>query len=66
MTIITLVEQSQIELTRFNTSPTLGRSRISIRHELHRCPEGSYCAIMAQAHADTCPHRLWSTLDSNA
>ncbi|MCT3380062.1 IS30 family transposase, partial [Lacticaseibacillus paracasei] len=36
---------------------TLGRSRISIRHELHRCPEGDYCAIIAQDHADTCRHR---------
>ncbi|MDR7625281.1 IS30 family transposase [Lacticaseibacillus paracasei] len=36
---------------------TLGRSRISIRHELHRCPEGDYCAIIAQDQANACRHR---------
>ncbi|MDY0839749.1 PTS system mannose/fructose/sorbose family transporter subunit IID, partial [Lacticaseibacillus paracasei] len=40
MAIITLVERSQIELMQHHTiqyiAATLGRSRISIRHELHR------------------------------
>ncbi|WP_418001007.1 hypothetical protein [Lacticaseibacillus paracasei] len=44
MAIITLIERSQIELMQHHTiqyiAATLGRSRISIRHELHRCPEG--------------------------
>ncbi|MEK0212156.1 MULTISPECIES: IS30 family transposase [Bacillati] len=61
MAIITLIERSQIELMQHHTiqyiAATLGRSRISIRHELHRCPEGDYCAIIAQDHADTCRHR---------
>ncbi|WCZ17834.1 IS30 family transposase [Lacticaseibacillus paracasei] len=61
MAIITLIERSQIELMQHHTiqyiAATLGRSRISIRHELHRCPEGDYCAIIAQDHADTCWHR---------
>ena len=46
MAIITLIERSQIELMQHHTiqyiAATLGRSRISIRHELHRCPEGDY------------------------
>ena len=58
MGIITLVEQSQIELMQRHTiqyiAATLGHSRISIRHELHCCPEGDYCAIIGQDHADTC------------
>ncbi|MDY0839767.1 IS30 family transposase, partial [Lacticaseibacillus paracasei] len=33
------------------------RSRISIRHELHRCPEGDYSAIIAQDQANACRHR---------
>ncbi len=61
MAIITLIERSQIELMQHHTiqyiAATLGRSRISIRHELHRCPEGDYCAIIAQDHADACRHR---------
>ncbi|QTX19273.1 IS30 family transposase, partial [Lacticaseibacillus paracasei] len=44
MTTITLIERSQIELMQHHTiryiATTLGRSRISIRHELRRCPEG--------------------------
>ncbi|QHM32576.1 hypothetical protein C7M34_03242 (plasmid) [Lactiplantibacillus plantarum] len=51
MAIITVIERSQIELMQHHTiqyiAATLGRSRISIRHELHRCPEGDYCAIIA-------------------
>nr|SDB01566.1 IS30 family transposase [Lacticaseibacillus paracasei] len=39
MAIITLIERSQIELMQHHTiqyiAATLGRSRISIRHELH-------------------------------
>jgi IS30 family transposase len=60
MFIITLVERSQIDLVQHHTiqyiAATIGRSRMSIRNELHRCPEGDYCAITAQNHAVTCRH----------
>lgn len=63
MATITLCEHSKIELMQHQhrsvqtIATTLGHSRLSIRRELNRCPDGDYYAADAQKNVEHCRHR---------